>query len=159
MKSITNVTLLFSVFYIGPVSAEDQDDLTQEVFIRLLNSERKFSDKSSAQAYLYRIAANVLKEHYRRNQREIALRRTLRLALGRSNYKTNPQAASDYQELADGLERAKSRLSYKQQQALNLTFYDNIPPAESAQQAGCLPVVCPYGRIALLVFSWILILP
>jgi RNA polymerase sigma-70 factor (ECF subfamily) len=46
------------------------DDLTQEAFLRLLRAEFQPQNEDHRRAYLFRIAANLLRDHYRGSWRE-----------------------------------------------------------------------------------------
>lgn len=54
----------------GHCSLNDQDDLGQEVFMRFWQQKKSFKGEIAVKAYLFGIAKNVLKEHYRQIQRE-----------------------------------------------------------------------------------------
>lgn len=45
---------------------EDAEDLTQQLFINLYNSAKRYSQTSSFRTYIYRIARNLLISHYRK---------------------------------------------------------------------------------------------
>jgi RNA polymerase sigma-70 factor (ECF subfamily) len=51
-------------------SAEDADDLTQEVFIEIFKSIHKFREDSRLSTWIYRIAVNKSLEHLRRMKRK-----------------------------------------------------------------------------------------
>ena len=52
-------------------SAEDAEDLTQEVFLRAHNAEAQLRDDERFESWLFSIARNALTDFYRRNAREI----------------------------------------------------------------------------------------
>ena len=112
-------------------------DLAQEVFVRFLKNNVKFRDESAFKAYIFGIAKNVLHEHYRRVQRERAIRQRSHLQLGKINTSSEPEAVLHRQELTDVIERAKSRLSDKEKQALEIAFFSDIPLSEAAKNTGC----------------------
>ena len=49
-------------------SREDAEDLTQEVFIRLYKSLKRFRGRSKFSTYVYRIAHNICIDHYRKSK-------------------------------------------------------------------------------------------
>ena len=53
------------------------DDLAQEVFIRYLKNNMKFRDESAFKAYIFGIAKNILREHYRHIRCESVLHQHL----------------------------------------------------------------------------------
>jgi RNA polymerase sigma-70 factor (ECF subfamily) len=48
----------------------DAEDITQEVFLKALNSLHSFREESSLQTWLFRIATNLCRDVHRRRQRE-----------------------------------------------------------------------------------------
>lgn len=112
------------------------EDMAQEVFIRFLKNKVNFHDESAFKAYIFSIAGNVLREHYRSARREKTIQKHLRNDLC-SNYYSQPETLLHHQELVNTIAQAKSRLSAKQRQALDLKFYSNIPLAKAVKQADC----------------------
>lgn len=51
-------------------SATLADDILQETFLRLLRSSLAETDENAVKAYLYRIATNLVYDHFRRTKRE-----------------------------------------------------------------------------------------
>jgi RNA polymerase sigma-70 factor (ECF subfamily) len=47
------------------------DDIAQEAFVRLLQTDTSGLNASQAKAYLYRIATNLMHDHWRRSGREV----------------------------------------------------------------------------------------
>ncbi|MFS0863932.1 RNA polymerase sigma factor [Fredinandcohnia sp. 179-A 10B2 NHS] len=56
---------IYAFFYVKTSSKEIAEDLTQEVFYEAIKSLPSFSHKSSIQTWLFSIANNRLKKHYR----------------------------------------------------------------------------------------------
>jgi RNA polymerase sigma-70 factor (ECF subfamily) len=55
----------------GVGDPETADDLTQEAFVRLLQARTERFEPAQLKAYLYRIATNLMNDHWRRSRREI----------------------------------------------------------------------------------------
>src|SRR6186713_53284 len=49
--------------------ASTADDLAQEVFVRVVRSAETYDDREREQAWVFRIARNVLVDHHRRSDR------------------------------------------------------------------------------------------
>ncbi|MCX4240965.1 RNA polymerase sigma factor [Paraliomyxa miuraensis] len=59
--------LPISRFFINKVP-EDHDDLIQETFVACLRSRERLRDKASFRAFLFAVATNVLRMHFRRRR-------------------------------------------------------------------------------------------
>lgn len=57
----------FVRFTIG--NKPDADDLTQEVFLRVIQGWKRFNHSSNPKTWLWAIAKNCIKEHYRKRKR------------------------------------------------------------------------------------------
>lgn len=64
---------LYSFFYMKTGSKELAEDLTQEVFYEALKSYRTFKSNSSLKTWVFSIANNLLKKHYRKKKYSKAL--------------------------------------------------------------------------------------
>lgn len=64
---------IFSVIYNLTSNAADANDLTQDVFIKALNSIDKFRKDASVFTWLYRIAVNLTFSFLRKNKKNAAL--------------------------------------------------------------------------------------
>jgi RNA polymerase sigma-70 factor (ECF subfamily) len=61
---------LFSFFYRMTADAAVSEDLTQEVFVRMLKYRRSFGDSSDFSGWMYQIARNVRIDHFRKSRME-----------------------------------------------------------------------------------------
>lgn len=61
---------LIRFIFIRSGSSEFAEDGVQEIFTRLWNSRRNLDESQSIKAYLYRIANNLLIDHYRKRSSE-----------------------------------------------------------------------------------------
>lgn len=64
---------LYSFFYMRTGSKEMAEDLTQEVFYETLKSYGTFKSNSSLKTWIFSIANNLLKKHYRKKKYTRAL--------------------------------------------------------------------------------------
>lgn len=112
-------------------------NLAQEVFVRLWKNRAKYCPDSAAKTYLFGIARNVLSENQRCRYKQIKLHDHVKATCNSLDLQFNSREAIDLQELNDAIESAKSKLSDKQRQALELIFYSDISITEAARLAGC----------------------
>lgn len=110
--------------------AQLAEDITGDVFVRMLQaiqSERFW--QTSFQAWLYRIAHNLVVDHYRRGAKvnESSLDEQL-LAAG-----VNPAAAVENRLSHQQLDAALRRLTLDQQQVLALRFGEGMTAREVAE--------------------------
>jgi RNA polymerase sigma-70 factor (ECF subfamily) len=112
---------------------ETAQDLTQEVFIRVLNGIARFEyrDDSSFIGWIYRIATNVMIGHVRRG----ALAQT---PLDESLGVVDPHGQDDVYAVFNrvSLAQAMRQLTPDQQQVLHLRFFADLSNAEIARQLG-----------------------
>jgi len=106
---------------------EDAEDLTSEVFVRMV----KFlnTQKGSFHAWLYRIAANLVIDYYRRRAR----RKEISLGDEREEFLPSMEDHAEKTLLLEELRRALSELTEEQKQVITLKFmegYDNSEIAE-----------------------------
>lgn len=111
------------------------EDLTQETFLRAWNSIAQLHDDNAVSAWLYRIASNAAREHWRRektrhrlDQQEIGLSQAMQ-SDGQGNQ-------SDLKDQFEMLLEAVKTLSWKQRQAVVLHYLQEFTIAEAAEIAG-----------------------
>jgi len=64
---------LFSFFYRMTADPPASEDLTQEVFVRMLKYRGSFGEDSDFRAWMYQIARNVRADHFRKRMAETEL--------------------------------------------------------------------------------------
>ncbi len=113
-----------SLFWVGP--SLEVDDLVQETFVKAWRGWDKFEGFSKARTWLYRIAMNVAKDHFRKikneekfEEREIVTENT----------------EDDQNQIRD-LRDALKLLSFEQREALVLSYYWGYTIAEIAHLVG-----------------------
>jgi RNA polymerase sigma factor (sigma-70 family) len=105
-------------------------DLTQECLARACRDWKKVSKLQSPEGWVYRVAINLAKSHFRR----LASERRVRSRLAFSGLQDGRQV-----EPAEGLaiRLAVSKLPRRQRTALILRFYLDLPVIEVAEIMGC----------------------
>ena len=101
------------------------DDMVQQTLCKALNNQRQLRDMAAADAWLFRIMANCLKDHYRA-KREVLL--------------GDDQVRVDYvtpetqeQQLVDNVRLAVSRLPLEQCQVITLVDLEGFTYAKVAE--------------------------
>jgi RNA polymerase sigma-70 factor, ECF subfamily len=125
------------------------EDLTQEVFARLLQYPERFQGNSSIKTYLLGIARKVMLEDFRRLAKEKMVHgdRFLRRNLSsRSTISPDPQAEAVRTELVQMMKQAQTQLVARQRQALESRYANGMSLQECAKQSNC-SVVAFKGRL------------
>lgn len=123
------------VFFVVKRMLNDDDesaDATQEVFIKLHDSLKKFRGDANLYTYIYRIATNVAISYLRKRK----VRAVVRLDEMVSNMLTGgnePQRDSDRDELKQLVADAVAALPAQQKQVFVLRFYEELSYEEIAQ--------------------------
>ncbi len=111
------------------------DDITQDVFVKVMHHASSFRGDAKFSTWLYRIAINTAKEHLRRR------RVTLEFS-GNDDHATSPNHDRPEQQAMDGelateIEQALAQLSTKLRAALVLTAIERLSVKEAAEIEGC----------------------
>jgi len=110
------------------------EDLTQETFLRAWHHIGQLRNGQALQAWLYRIASNVSKLHWRRHKgKDLAIMKTIATANG--NWAVHDQPG--HREELVRLQHAVQRLPWKLRQAIVLHYMQHLSIAEAAKAAGC----------------------
>ncbi len=111
------------------------DDITQEVFVKVIRSACTFRAEASFSTWLYRIAVNTAKEHLRK-QTQI---RKLQKELHKKNHRPSerPDQVAMLGETISEIEQALAKLSPKLRTAIVLTALEQLSPKEAAAIEGC----------------------
>ncbi len=123
------------VFFVVKRMLNDDDesaDATQEVFIKLHDSLKKFRGDANLYTYIYRIATNVAISYLRKRK----VRAVVRLDEIVSNMLSGgnePQREADQDELRKLVAQAVSALPVQQKQVFILRFYEELSYEEIAQ--------------------------
>lgn len=109
----------------------DADDVTQEVFARMHAGLGSLGDAGRAPAWLFRIAANAIADHYREQARRAS-------DAEEPDLPGDPEdpAAAARRELAACLDPLIARLPEPYREAVRLADLDELPQAEAAHRLG-----------------------
>ncbi len=121
----------------GRVDAAWADDVTGDIFLRLLQRPDRLAEARDPLAWTYRVAANVIADHHRRRFVE---RRTLE-QLGAEAQAPHPEVnGGDHEALRRDLEACllpfALDLPPKYAEALLLTYFRGLSQVEAAQRMG-----------------------
>ena len=145
---------IYNYVYRMTGSADDAEDLTQEVFIRMYTSIDSFRGQSSLNTWLFRIAGNLCIDRFRRSKN-----RTPAYSLDEpvgDDAQTQEVADETYAphrllenvEMAEQIQMALSKLPEKLRATLLLHDIEGLPYEEIAQIAGC-----PLGTVKSRLFN------
>ena len=121
----------------GRVDPEWADDVTGDIFLRLLQRQDSLAEARDPLAWTYRVAANVIADHHRRRSVE---RRTLE-RLGAEARAPDPDLnGGDHEALRRDLEACllpfALELPPKYTEALLLTYFRGLSQVEAARRLG-----------------------
>ena len=103
------------------------DDMVQQTMVKALNNQRQLRDIEAADAWLFRILANCLKDHYRA-KREVLLGDDQ----VRVEYVT-PETQTQEQQLVESVRSAVSKLPLAQCQVITLVDLEGFTYARVAE--------------------------
>lgn len=138
---------VFAYFYKNTGQYHLSCDLTQETFLRMVSALGSYRPWGSFRGWLFTIAANCLKSHWRR-----IARRPQELCLPEELQDDLPQAADPFCRPAQhsDLATALARLPPQQREAVILRYYHDFTIREIAQITGAgVPAVKARLRRAL----------
>ena len=121
------------------------DDLTQEVFLRVLRGLPTFRGRSKFSTWLYRLAMNAARSFLTKRNRSPLGSRTDLTETAQARYPQPDRAALDA-ELEASVEAALRGLSPKLRGAIVLTSLQNLEAKEAARIEGCTTATM-YWRI------------
>ena len=105
-------------------NADDAEDIVQNVFLRLLNTDKMISI-ITLPCLVYTVARNLIFDHWRRHR----IFDEYEHYLQSSTHDDNIDVASIYSatEITEILERGIARLSDNQRQVYRMNFFDDLP--------------------------------
>lgn len=103
------------------------DDLVQQTVLKALSNQRQLKNMSAAEAWLFRILSNCLKDHYRA-KREVLSADELVLRDDRT-----PEQETDQQQLVDSVRQAVQSLPLAQCQVITLVDLEGFTYASVAE--------------------------
>ena len=111
------------------------DDITQEVFVKVIRSANTFRGEAGFSTWLYRIAVNTSKEHLRKQSRVKKLHEDLPATSDHPS--AQPDQAAIHGETVAEVESALAQLSPKLRAAIVLTAIEQLSPKEAATIERC----------------------
>jgi len=118
-------------YHVG--DAQVAEDLTSEVFIRMLRALPSFQPRGSFQAWLYQIAHNIAIDYHRKDKGKTSLPLTENLAAESED----PPEAVERQLNNQSLQRALAQLNQAQREVLILRFIQRHSIEEAALTLKC----------------------
>lgn len=126
---------IFSYIYHRVGNPSVAQDLTSQVFLRMLEAiQNERAWKTSFSGWLYRIAHNLVIDHYRRRGRATQVSFDDIPALVAKT--DDPEHAAERMLAAEGLRTAINRLTEEQAQVVTLRFLEDLSIAEAAATMG-----------------------
>jgi RNA polymerase sigma-70 factor (ECF subfamily) len=129
---------------IGP--GPDAEEITQEVFLRVVRTLDAYRHDGKFTAWIFRIAANLVRDRVRRRKRENELF-AAEPGGGEDgerddpvSWAPDPRPAEDPLERAEdiaGMQRALARLNPEEREAILLRHYSDLAFKEIAEVMGC----------------------
>ncbi len=124
----------------GRVDPAWADDVTGDIFLRLLQRRESLAEARDPLAWTYRVASNVIADHHRRRSVE---RRTLERLGAETEAADSDPGARDHEALRTDLEACllpfALELPPKYAEALLLTYFRGMSQVEAAQRLGMSP--------------------
>lgn len=120
------------------IGVEAADDLAAQTFVTAFESRRRYkTDRADARPWLYGIATNVLRRHYRTEQRRLrAIARMGEEAPSPSPGEDEVVAKLDAERLAPAIAAALLALSKKTRDVLVLIAWEGLTYGETADALG-----------------------
>lgn len=116
--------------------SDDAEDLAQEVFVRVWEGRARWQPGGSVQAFIYRIARNLLLDRTRHEHvRERTADEVRRLA----GVAPSPLESAVHGELSRALDEALSRLPPRRREAFLLVRFQGLTLAEAAEAMDLAP--------------------
>jgi RNA polymerase sigma-70 factor (ECF subfamily) len=118
---------LFRMAYSWTHDPHLADDLVQQTVLKALNNQKQLKSLGTAEAWLFRILSNCLKDHYRA-KREVLMPDEIEIRDDRT-----PEHESDQQQLVDAVRQAVQQLPLAQRQVVTLVDLEGFTYASVAE--------------------------
>jgi RNA polymerase sigma-70 factor (ECF subfamily) len=112
---------------------ENAEDITQDVFVKLVQKLNTFNQKASFRTWLYRITINTAKDYHRKNAKKY----TVESSFDDDNVQDNPQTQED-RIAAKQLYKKIHQLPEKQREAILLVFAEGLSHKDAARILNCM---------------------
>lgn len=118
---------------------ETAADLSQEVFVRVYRSRRKYRPSGSATSYLFTIAANLARNHFRWKKRhpEAELTDAVTSNLQSESARSDPSTNLERDEAGAKVRDTVQRLPEKLRSPVILFHFNELPQSEIAKILSC----------------------
>jgi len=131
---------IYNLCYRFTGRAEEAEDLTQEVFIKIFQTLQSFdAGQGSFSTWLHRVARNHLVDHYRRTRKDRitgSIEEDLETFAEKPSPGAGPQGQVEAREQKEHLQRALDRLSPDLREAVVLRDLHDLDYIEIAQVLG-----------------------
>ncbi len=117
-------------------SAEDAEELTQDVFMKVFGKLRQFDGRSSFSTWLYRIACNTALSHARRKRRSACPLDERRVAAVPDDEADRLEEMVARERALEALSRAVESLDAEDRALVTLFYYEERPAVECASIMG-----------------------
>lgn len=118
---------LFRMAYSWTHDPHLADDLVQQTVLKALNNQKQLQNMGAAEAWLFRILSNCLKDHYRA-KREVQMPDEIEIRDDRT-----PEQESNRQQIVDSVRQAIQRLPLAQRQVVTLVDLEGFTYASVAE--------------------------
>lgn len=116
--------------------AGEADDLAQETFLRAYRAHRALAPDANARAWLFAIATNVAKNHFRAESRRRRAHAAVRVTLSPADG-AEPEAETLFNEARARLDAVVAALPLKQRLAFTLRKVHDLDYETIARSLGC----------------------
>lgn len=106
------------------------EDLTGDVFLRMLGALPNYRPNAPFRAWLYRIARNLLIDHYRKHAQHATL--PLQQAEAQSAPASDPSQTAEHRLTVERVHHALARLEETQREVVTLRFLSDLSLQETA---------------------------
>jgi RNA polymerase sigma-70 factor, ECF subfamily len=131
---------IYNLCYRFTGRAEEAEDLTQEVFIKIFQTLQSFdAAQGSFSTWLHRVARNHLVDHYRRTKKDRvtgSIEDDLETIVEKPSMETSPAGHVEARELKEHLQRGLDRLSPDLREAVVLRDLHDLDYMEISQVLG-----------------------
>lgn len=118
---------LYRMAYAWTHTPDLADDLVQQTLCKALNSQRQLKDLRAAEAWLFRIMSNCLKDHYRAKREVLSAEELVLIE------KRTPEVETEEQLLVQKVRQAVAELPLTQRQVITLVDLEGFTYASVAE--------------------------
>ncbi|MEM6644161.1 MAG: sigma-70 family RNA polymerase sigma factor [Bacteroidota bacterium] len=126
---------LFGFFFRMTNEGATSEDLVQNVFVRILKYKHTYKDDGDFEVWIFQLARNVFKDHYRKNKR-YAFRESMEPYEQNLGVVSNKQQELERQEELENLKNALDKLSEEKRELITLVRYEKMKYSAVAQIFG-----------------------